>query len=141
MIPFSVLRYCSTFSCWCLSAQEEFEDTKGVTSIRKSKDRQQNHKKGTYNNLQNTTHKTKDRAIRTSLKTGVVNSGAPEWWAGSAPLEQVYMCIKVLLSVYNIYKLLVNWWYLHGKTHFSKKGYECKWTWKIINISLRHKLR
>ena len=32
--------------------------------------------KGTNNDLQNTTHKTKDRVTRTSLKQGV-NSGAP----------------------------------------------------------------
>jgi len=54
---------------------EEFEDTKGVIRIRKSKnDRQQNAQKNndkwTNNDLQNITHKTKDRVTRTSLKTG-----------------------------------------------------------------------
>jgi hypothetical protein len=42
---------------------EKFEDTKGVTRSRKSKkERQQNgQKKRTNNDLQNITHKTKDR--------------------------------------------------------------------------------
>ena len=49
--------------------QEEFEDTKGVMRIRKSKiDRQHNDKKKqekrTNNDLQNTTYKTKDRATQ-----------------------------------------------------------------------------
>jgi hypothetical protein len=35
-------------------------------------------REGTNNDLQNTAQKTKDRATRTPLKTGV-NSGAPEW--------------------------------------------------------------
>ena len=54
--------------------QEKFEDTTGVIRIRKSKkDRQygQNEKdKRINNNLQNTTEKTKDRVMQTSLKTG-----------------------------------------------------------------------
>ena len=55
--------------------KEELEDTKGIIRIRKSKkDRQHNGKKKkderTNNNLQNITHKTKDRVIRTPLKTG-----------------------------------------------------------------------
>jgi hypothetical protein len=62
------------------SKKEEFEDTKGVIRIRKSKDRQHNDPKKkdklTNNDLQNTTHKTKDRHTRTALKTGV-NPGAP----------------------------------------------------------------
>ena len=57
------------------------EDTKGVIKICKSKDRQQNGKKKrdkrTNNDLRNTTQKTKDRATRTPLKTGL-NSGVPE---------------------------------------------------------------
>ena len=53
--------------------QEEFEDTKGVTRIRKSKkDRQHNDQKKkdkrTNTDLQNITHKTKDRVIRTALR-------------------------------------------------------------------------
>jgi hypothetical protein len=48
---------------------EEFEDTKGVIRIRKSKiDRQHNDQKKkekrTNNDLQNTTYKTKDRATQ-----------------------------------------------------------------------------
>jgi hypothetical protein len=48
--------------------QEDFEDTKGVNRNRKSKDEQKNRKK-TNNDLQNITHKTKDRVTRTKLKT------------------------------------------------------------------------
>jgi len=64
------------------AVQEEFEDTKVVIRIRISKkDRQHNGQKkkykGTNNNLQNITHKTKDRVTRTPLKIGV-NSGAPK---------------------------------------------------------------
>ena len=49
-----------------------------VIRIRKTKNRKQ-YRKGTKanNDLQNTIQKTKDRATRTILKTGV-NSGAPE---------------------------------------------------------------
>ena len=51
------------------------EDTKGVIRFRKSKkDRQHNDQtkknKTTNNDLQNITHKTKDRVTRTPLKTG-----------------------------------------------------------------------
>ena len=62
---------------------EEFEDTKGVIRIRKSKDRQHNgqkkRKKGQttiYNDLQNITQKTKDRVTRTHVipaREGVIN--------------------------------------------------------------------
>ena len=50
--------------------QEEFEDTKGVIRIRKSKkDRQHNDKKKKYrrtnNDQQGITHKTKDRVTQT----------------------------------------------------------------------------
>jgi hypothetical protein len=40
--------------------------------------------KRTNNDLQNATQKTKERATRTTLKTGV-NSGTPEGWAVPAP--------------------------------------------------------
>ena len=65
------------------------EDTKGVTRrSRKSKGRQYNGQKKTEKrtntNLQNITNKTKDRATRTPLKTGV-NSGGPEMLAIPAP--------------------------------------------------------
>ena len=52
---------------------EEFEDTKGVIRILKSKDRQHNEPKKKYkrtnNDLQTITHKTKDRVTQTPLKT------------------------------------------------------------------------
>ena len=41
--------------------------------------------KRTNNDLQSTTHKTKDRVTRITLKTGV-NSGVPEGYAVPAPL-------------------------------------------------------
>ena len=44
---------------------------------RKSKDRKHNGKKRRKTDLQNTTQKTKDRATRIRLKTGV-SSGAPD---------------------------------------------------------------
>ena len=61
---------------------EMFENTKGVIRSHKSKkDHQyngQNKKdKRTNNDVQKTTHKTKDWATRTPLKPGF-NSGAPE---------------------------------------------------------------
>ena len=52
---------------------EEFEDTKGVIRIRKSKkDRQHNGQKKIYKTKRSTahTHKTNDRVTRTPLKTG-----------------------------------------------------------------------
>ena len=65
-----------------LFVEEESEDTKGVIRIHKSKkDRQHNGQKEmdkrTKNDLQNISHKTKDRVTQTSLITGV-KSGAPE---------------------------------------------------------------
>ena len=59
--------------------QEEFEDTKGVIRIRKSKkDRHHNGKKKkgkrTNNDLQNITHKTKDWETRTPQNSGMVSS-------------------------------------------------------------------
>ena len=59
------------FSVVCIYL-EEFEDTKGVIRICKSKkNRQHNGQKKNdkrTNNLQNTAHKTKDRITRTPLK-------------------------------------------------------------------------
>jgi len=47
--------------------QEKFEDNKGILRIRKSKNRQHNMQKKKYkrtnNDLQNNTHKTKDRVL------------------------------------------------------------------------------
>ena len=55
-------------------SKEEFEDTKGVIKIRKSKDRQHNGQKKKdkriNNDLKNITHKTKDRVTRTLVKAG-----------------------------------------------------------------------
>jgi hypothetical protein len=51
---------------------EDFEDTKGVIRIRKSKK-----DKRTNNDLQNTTQKTNDLGTRTPQKPGII-SGVPE---------------------------------------------------------------
>ena len=54
-------------------SKEEFEDTKGVIRIRKSKDRQHNGQKKKAkrinSDLKKHTHKTKDRVTRTPVKT------------------------------------------------------------------------
>ena len=69
--------------------QEEFEDTKVVIRIRKSK-RNKQHKgqkkkdKGANIDVQSITHQSKDRVTWTPLKTGV-NAGAPEEKAVPAP--------------------------------------------------------
>jgi hypothetical protein len=68
---------------------EEFEGTKGVIRISKSKDRQHNgqkiKEKGTDNDLQNSSQKTIDRVTRTPLKPEV-NSGVAEGRAIPSPL-------------------------------------------------------
>jgi len=48
-----------------------------IRSRKLKKDRQYNDQKKKDNDLQNTTQKTKDRATRTPLKTGVI-AGVPE---------------------------------------------------------------
>ena len=57
---------------WKSNIQEEFEDTKGVIRIRKSKKNRQ-HNDQTKKDKQRSTkyiHTTKDRVTRTSLKPG-----------------------------------------------------------------------
>jgi len=75
----SLHRFCvatNSWSMWGFSVvPEEFEDTNGVIKICNSKkDRHHNDQtkkdKRTNNNLQNITHKSKDRITRTPLKTG-----------------------------------------------------------------------
>ena len=57
-----------------MDPSKEFEDTKGVLRIRKSKDRQHNDQlkkdNRTNNYLTNSTQKTTDRELRTPLKQG-----------------------------------------------------------------------
>ena len=89
MLPGLFQIYTDLLVCDYFLVYEEFEDTKGVIGIRKlKKDRQHNgqKKKGkrTNNDPHNMTHKTKNRVTRTPLKP-VVNSGALEWLAVSAP--------------------------------------------------------
>jgi hypothetical protein len=55
------------------SFEEEFEDTKSVIRIRKSKKNRVAKRKRTNNNLQNIHIKTKDRETRTTLKVGEAN--------------------------------------------------------------------
>ena len=54
-----------------MNMREEFEDTKGVIRIRKSKDKQHNgQKKKDKQRYTKHTYKSKDRVTRTPLKTG-----------------------------------------------------------------------
>ena len=85
--------------------EEEFEDTKGVIKIRKSKkDRQHNgHKKRnrrTNNDLQNTTHKTKDRVTRTPLSTGceIKCSGRVSSSCSSSDTSRVTLVTNLVIS-------------------------------------------
>ena len=68
---FKVMFLCGALDQGC--SVEEFEDTKGIIRICKSKDRQHNgqskNNKMINNDLQNITQKTKDRATQISLKT------------------------------------------------------------------------
>ena len=64
---------------------EEFEDTKGVIRIRRSKKNRQHNGQKKNSKIQKDkqrsikhTHKTKDLVTRTPLKTGGELSGAPE---------------------------------------------------------------
>ena len=86
------------------SNQEEFEDTKGVMRIHKSKNNRQNNGQKKRDKQRSTkhTHKTKDRVTRTPLKTGV-NSCAPEVEAVPAPL---------VVPVVLIYSHSINIFYL-----------------------------
>ena len=52
------------------AAEEEFQYTKRVIRIRKSKKDRHQKSKRTNNDLQNISHKTKDRVTQTPLKTG-----------------------------------------------------------------------
>jgi hypothetical protein len=90
--------------------EEEFEDTKGVISSRKSKDKQHNdqQKKNqrTNNDLQNITQKTKYQATRTLLKT-VVNSDALKGSAVPAPHVKP---VKLLLNdMYRVLRTIGRW--------------------------------
>ena len=72
---------CSVVNGHCLyRLKKSLKIPMGVIRISKSKDRQHNDQKKKYkrtnNDLQNITHKTKDRVTRTPIKTGV-KSGAP----------------------------------------------------------------
>ncbi len=75
-----------SFDCGIYMQAEEFEDTKGVIQIRKSKNNRQTtqwpKEKGQKDKQRSIkhTHKTKDRVTRIPLKSGV-KSGAPEGWA------------------------------------------------------------
>ena len=85
--------------------EEEFEDTKGVIKIRKSKkDRQHNGQKKrnrrTNNDLQNTTHKTKDRVTRTPLSTGceIRCSGRVSSSCSSSDTRRVTLVTNLVIS-------------------------------------------
>jgi hypothetical protein len=78
--------------CIKLNIEVEFEDTKGVIRIHKSKNRQHNGQQKKYKQWSTKhTHKAKDRVTRTPLKQ--VNSGAPEGSAVPAPLVEPIVLI------------------------------------------------
>jgi hypothetical protein len=96
-------------------AKEWFEDTKGIISRRKSKDRQCNGQMKKNNELQSTTKKTTVRATRTPLNTDV-NSGSPTGQELPAPL--------VHSSCYSCYK--------PGKMACKRRGPDCDYyKWNI----------
>ena len=84
--------------------EEEFEDTKGVIRIRKSKDREHNRQtkrdRRTNNDLQNTTHKTKDRVTRTPLNTGceIGCSGRVSSSCSSSDTRRVTLVTNLVIS-------------------------------------------
>jgi hypothetical protein len=103
--------YFSSVTLVCFDKwQEEFEDTKGVIRIHKSKkDRQYNSQKKkdkrTNNDLQSTTQKTKDWVTRTPRKPEV-NSGAPEGLAIPVSiLTPVVLHIKLCFDKWNAFCL------------------------------------
>ena len=89
------------FECF---TEEEFEDTKGVIRIRKSKkDRQHNSKqkgKKTNTDPQNITHKTKDRVARTPMKTGgeLRCSGRVSSYCSTSGTRRVTLVTKPVIS-------------------------------------------
>jgi hypothetical protein len=91
----------SQFECF---TEEEFEDTKGVIRIRKSKkDKQHNSKqkgKNTNTDPQNITHKTKDRVARTPIKTGVELrcSGRVGSYCSTSGTRRVTLVTKPVIS-------------------------------------------
>jgi len=119
--------------CWCMKSMKI---TKGLSEAvnRKSTYNTMARWKRTNNDLQNIAQKTKDRATRTSLKTGGELRCSGRVSRSCSTSTSLYVHQILLLSVYNIYQLLVNWWYLHRKIHFSKKVYECKWTCRFTHI-------
>ena len=75
---------------------EEFEGTKAVIRIRKSKDRQQNGQRDKQRST-NHTYKTKDRVTQTPLKTGKrgeVKSSAPERLAVPSTIQYNKLYLK-----------------------------------------------
>ena len=104
--------------------EEEFEDTKGVIRIRKSKAK----RKRTNNDLQNTTQKTIDRVTQTPLKKYMYFNIVVDLWiycTGSAIVLQFsfhyvcnisgHVCIKIVdikFSTHLLIALYVTFYYL-----------------------------
>ena len=81
-----------------INCQEEFEDTKGVIRICKSKkDRQHNgqKKKDTQRSTKHT-HKTKDRATRTPLKTTIFQVFCDIWKFVNFDASYIYLDKKYI---------------------------------------------
>ena len=85
-------------------SKDEFEDTKGVIRFSKSKEvRQHNGQKKdkrTNNNLQSTTHKTKDRETQTPLKTGseLMCSGRVSSYCSTSGTRRVTLFTNPMIS-------------------------------------------
>jgi len=115
-------------SCICVF-EDEFEDTKGVISIRHSKkDRQHNDQKNKdnrkINGLQNTTQTNKDRATRISRQTEGELSCSGR--VGSiAPLVAPVVLLKWVLSILSlptIFCLILKVYRHCGIFYYLKKG-------------------
>ena len=85
---------------------EKFEDTKGVIRIRISKKHRKHkdqEKKRTNNDLQNMTHKTKDRVTRTPCTISLAHARSTRLSQVIMPHNNIiYTVIKVLKYIYSL---------------------------------------
>ena len=118
-VPLSLLLI-STYNVWKYQRYNQKPNIEEGQTIQCRKQKGQM----TNNDIQNTTHKTKDWATRIPLKTGV-NSGAPEGSAVSTPL--VVPVVLLLLRALWQFKYHDNLW------SCSYDRYD-DWTSNLINI-------
>ena len=140
----------STVSIFTVKCKDEtkrsnnFEDTKGIIRIRKSqKDRQFNGQtkrdKTTTNDVQNTTHKTKDPATRSPLNL----------WCSGRDSSSCSMCairsVSVHLSIGNkTYNILLEHIYVVDYSNSIKQNYfycvtlhPCGWSYSWLSIMFK----